>query len=118
MQVGHFSAWFVPGAFVVLAAGVIRLSYFNVFGPLDDSTYQGLSLDNNIYVLALLFAFERLIAAAVFGVVLYGALMVLAALNVASIATPKLGGRWYFVVIVYAVVLSLVFAVQLLPADL
>jgi len=118
MQVGHLSAWFVPGAFAVLAAGVIRLSYFNVFGPLDDSTYQGLSLDNNIYVLALLFAFEPLIGETVFAVVLYAALMVLAALNVASIATPKRGGRWYFVVIAYAVVLSLVFAVQLLPADL
>ena len=49
MRVGNLSPWFVPGAFVVLATGVIRLSYFNVFGPLDDSTYRGLSLDNNIY---------------------------------------------------------------------
>ena len=80
--------------------------------------YRGLSLDNNIYVLALLFVFEPLVSAAVFAVVLYVALMVLAALNVASIETPKLGGRWYYVVIGYAVVLSLVFASQLLPADL
>ena len=49
---------------------------------------------------------------------LYAALMMLAALNVGPIETPKLGGRWYYAVIVYALVLSLVFAVQLLPADL
>ena len=46
-------------------------------------------------------------------VVLYVALMVLAALNVASIATPKLGGRWYYLVVGYALVLSGVFARQL-----
>ena len=113
LRVGHLSAWFLPGAFVVLAAGVIRLSYFNVFGPLDDSTYRGLSLDNNIYVLALLFAFEPLIAEAVFAVVLYGALLALAALNVAPIATPKLGGRWYYVVILFALALSGVYGLEM-----
>ena len=37
LSVGDFSAWFVPGAFVILAAGAIRLSYFNVFGLLGGS---------------------------------------------------------------------------------
>ncbi len=113
MRVGHLSPWFVPGAFVVLAAGVIRLSYFNVFGPLDDFTYRGLSLDNNIYVVALLFIFEPLVSATVFAIVLYVALMLLAALNVASIETPKLGGRWYFVVILFALVLTGVYGLEL-----
>ena len=39
--------------------------------------------------------------------------MVLAALNVAPIETPKLGGRWYYAVILYALVLSAVYALQL-----
>jgi CDP-diacylglycerol--serine O-phosphatidyltransferase len=114
LSVGHFSPWFVPGAFVILATGVIRLSYFNVFGLLDDATYRGLALDNNVLVLALLFIFEPLVGATFFAIVLYVALMVLAALNVAPIKTPKLGGRWYYAVILYALVLSGIYALQLL----
>ena len=114
LSVGRFSPWFVPGAFVILATGVIRLSYFNVFGLLDDSTYRGLALDNNVLVLALLFVFEPLVGQALFALILYVALLVLAALNVAPIATPKLGGRWYYVVIGYALGLSAVYGWQLL----
>jgi hypothetical protein len=39
--------------------------------------------------------------------------MVLAAFNVASIETPKLGGRWCYAVILYALVLSGVYGWQL-----
>jgi CDP-diacylglycerol--serine O-phosphatidyltransferase len=113
LSVGDFSSWFVPGAFVILATGVIRLSYFNVFGLLDASTYRGLALDNNVLVLALLFVFEPLVGATLFAIVLYVTLLVLAALNVAPIKTPKLGGRWYYAVIVYALVLSGIYALQL-----
>ena len=114
LSVGRFSPWFVPGAFVILATGVIRLSYFNVFGLLDDSTYRGLALDNNVLVLALLFVFEPVVGMTIFAIVLYVGLMVLAALNVAPIETPKLGGRWYYAVILYALVLSAVYGWQLL----
>ena len=113
LSAGRFSPWFVPGAFMILATGVIRLSYFNVFGLLDDSTYRGLALDNNVLVLALLFVFEPVVGMTIVAIVLYVALMVLAALNVAPIATPKLGGRWYYAVILYALVLSGVYGWQL-----
>ena len=113
LSVGDISPWFIPGAFVILATGVIRLSYFNVFGLLDDATYRGLPLDTNVLILALLFVFEPLVDATIFALVLYVALLLLAALNVASIETPKLGGRWYYAVIGYALVLSGVYAWQL-----
>jgi len=113
LSVGDFSPWFIPGAFVILAAGVIRLSHFNVFGLLDDATYRGLALDNNVLALALLFVFEPLVGVTIFAIVIYVALLVLAALNVAPIETPKLGGRWYFAVIGYALVLSAVYGWQL-----
>jgi CDP-diacylglycerol--serine O-phosphatidyltransferase len=113
LSLGRFSVWFVPGAFVVLATGVIRLSYFNVFGLLGESTYRGLALDNNVIVVALLLVFEPLVGRGVFAIVLYVALMALAGLNVAPIETPKLGGRWYYAVILYALVLSVVFGWQL-----
>ncbi len=113
LSVGRFGPWFIPGAFVALAAGVIRLSYFNVFGLLDDSTYRGLALDNNVIVLALLFVLEPALGLTTFATVLYVVLMALAVLNVAPIGTPKLGGRWYFAVIAYALVLTAVYAWQL-----
>ena len=113
LSVGRFGPWFVPGAFVILATGVIRLSHFNVFGLLDDSTYRGLALDNNVIVLAALFVFEPVIGRTFFAIVLYVVLMVLAALNVASIETPKLGGRWYYAVLLYALLLSAVYGWQL-----
>jgi CDP-diacylglycerol--serine O-phosphatidyltransferase len=113
LSVGRFSPWFVPGAFLIVATGIIRLSYFNVFGLVDDSTYRGLALDNNVIILALLFVFEPVIGLTIFAIVLYAALMVLAALNVAPIETLKLGGRWYYAVVLYALVLSGVFGWQL-----
>ena len=113
LSVGRFSPWFVPGAFLIVATGVIRLSYFNVFGLVDDSTYRGLALDNNVIILALLFVFEPVIGLTTFAIVLYAALMVLATLNVAPIETLKLGGRWYYAVVLYALVLSGVFGWQL-----
>jgi len=113
LSVGRFSPWFVPGAFLIVGTGVIRLSYFNVFGLVDDSTYRGLALDNNVIIFALLFVFEPVIGLTTFAIVLYAALMVLATLNVAPIETLKLGGRWYYAVVLYALVLSGVFGWQL-----
>jgi archaetidylserine synthase len=113
LSVGQFSPWFIPGAFVVLATGVIRLSYFNVFGLLDGSTYRGLALDNNVLVLGLLFVLEPALGQMTFSVALYVALIVLAAFNVAPIKTPKLGGRWFYAVILYALLLTGIYCWQL-----
>jgi archaetidylserine synthase len=114
LSVGGFRPEFLPGAAVISTAGVIRLAYFNVFGLADGSTYRGLALDNNVLVVVLLFAFQRVIDAPVFAIVLYVALMVLALLNVAPIRTPKFGDRWYFAMIAFALGASALFAWQLL----
>lgn len=113
LSAGDWALWGLPGAFVVLASGAVRLSYFNVFGLIDGATYRGLPLDTNVLVLALLVTFEPLVGQTAFVVALYVALLLLAALNLASIETPKLGGRWYYVVIAYALVLSGVYLLQL-----
>ncbi|MDX2479584.1 MAG: CDP-alcohol phosphatidyltransferase family protein, partial [Desulfuromusa sp.] len=83
LSYGHFSPWYIPGAFIIVATGVIRLSYFNVFGLVDKSTYWGLALDNNVIILAFLFLFDGLVSPAVFGPIIYALLMALSALNVA-----------------------------------
>ena len=114
LSYGNFSPWYIPGAFVIVAIGVIRLSYFNVFGLVDKSTYWGLALDNNVIILAFLFLFESFVSPVVFGPVLYVLLMVLSALNVAPIKTPKFAGRWYYAITLYTLVLTLIYSWKLL----
>jgi phosphatidylserine synthase len=101
LSYGQFSPWFLPGAFIIVATGVIRLSYFNVFGLVDNSTYMGLALDNNIIILVFVFLFNGFISHTAFAIVLYVLLMVLATLNVAPIKTPKFAGRWHYALITH-----------------
>ncbi len=113
LSYGHFSPWLLPGAFIIVAPGVLRLSYFNVFGLVDESNYMGLALDNNIIALTCFFLFDGMVDSAIFSVALYCLLMILAALNVAPIRTPKFAGRWYYILIVYSLALSIIYGWQL-----
>ncbi|WP_321367116.1 CDP-alcohol phosphatidyltransferase family protein [uncultured Desulfuromusa sp.] len=114
LSYGNFSPWYIPGAFVIVASGVIRLSYFNVFGLVDKSTYWGFPLDNNVIILVFLFLFDGLISPAIFGLVLYLLLMVLAALNVAPIKTPKFAGRWYYFITGYTLLFTILYGFKML----
>ena len=109
LSYGQYSPWFVPGAFAILSTGVLRLSYFNVFGLMDESTYIGLAIDNNGLVLAFVFLLDGLVGRGTFSVILYITLLALAAMNVAPIRTPKLTGGWYYGLAVYALVMTAVF---------
>lgn len=115
LSIGGFSPCFLPGAFVIVAAGVLRLSYFNVFGMVGKSTYMGLALDNNALILTFTFVFIGMLGQALAAVVLYIMLMTLAALNVAPIRTPKLvGNRWYFALTMYTLIITVIYGRQLL----
>ncbi len=114
LSYGEFSLWFLPGAYVIVAAIAIRLSYFNVFGLNDDSTYMGLAADNNGIIFSLVFLVEGLISKTSFSVVLYIVCLSIAALNVAPIRTPKLAGRWFYVLIVLVLGLTAVYGSRLL----
>lgn len=116
LSYGHFSPWFLPGAFIIVATGVLRLSYFNVFGLVEESTYMGLALDNNVIILVFAFLFNGLISHIAFSIFIYILLMMLAAMNVAPIKTPKFAGRWYYALIAYTVILSAIFGWQLMHA--
>ena len=109
LSYGNFNPWFLPGAFLLIAASAIRLSYFNVFGMIDSHTYKGLALDNNMILLAFLFLFERIFIRNVFSIVLYVFLMVMMVLNIATIKTPKFTGKWFYVLIVYTVVMTVLY---------
>ncbi len=113
LSYGHFSPWFLPGAFVIVATGVLRLSYFNVFGLVETSTYMGLALDNNVIILVFVFLLNGILSQTAFAVFLYILLMLLAAFNVASIKTPKFAGRWYYALMLYTVVITALYGWQL-----
>ena len=114
LSYGHFSLWFLPGAFIIVATGVLRLSYFNVFGLIGKSTYMGLALDNNVIILVFAFLLNGILSHTVFSVFLYVLLMLLATLNVASIKTPKFAGRWYYALILYTLVITAIYGWELL----
>jgi len=116
LSYGDFSPWFIPGAFCVAAAGALRLSHFNVFGLVRESTYQGLAIDNNGLILTSLFVFDGFISSSVFAALLYITILALAILNVAPIRTPKLNGGWYYGITAYTLLLTLFFGRQLLHA--
>jgi phosphatidylserine synthase len=113
LSVGEFSPWFIPGAFALVAAGVLRLSYFNVFDLEDESTYLGLPIDHNVIFLALVFLLEGHISRTAFAIVLYAAIVMLAALSVMPFRVPKVGGRWYYVFAVFVVSLTAVYGWRL-----
>ena len=114
LSYGQFSPWFLPGAFIIVAASAIRLSYFNVFGLVDKSTYMGLALDNNIIIMAFAFLFNGLISQTAFTIVLYALIVALAFLNVSPVRTHKFAGRWYYAIIAYTLVLTVIYLRQLL----
>ena len=109
LSYGEFSPWFLPGAFVIVAATAIRLSYFNVFGMIDDSTYMGMAVDNNGLILAFAFLFDGVFSQTIFSVIIYTICMCMAVLNVAPIRTPKFTGGWFYVLTVYALGLTAIY---------
>ena len=93
LSVGKFDPIFLVGAFIMLAASAIRLSFFSTFGLSSESKYTGLALDNNNIALVFIFIFEGIFSAEIFSVILYISSLGLAALNVSQIKTPKLSGK-------------------------
>jgi phosphatidylserine synthase len=93
LSYGKFDPIFLPGAFLMLAASAIRLSYFSTFGLVDGSKYTGLALDNNNLILVCIFLFESTFSPGAFPAILYVSCLALAALNVSQIKTPKLSGN-------------------------
>lgn len=109
LSYGNYNIWFLPGAFIIIASSAIRLTYFNVYGLIDSKTYKGFPLDNNVLILAFVFLFEGFFKTATFSITIYALMMLLSALNLSSIATPKFGGRWVYALVVYVLALTIIY---------
>ncbi len=114
LSYGEFSPLFLPGAFLIIAACAIRLSYFNLFGLNDDSSYMGMAVDNNGIILAFVFLFESVFSQTIFSVIIYIIVITMAALNVAPIRTPKHTGTWFYVLTAYVLGLTAIYGWMLL----
>jgi len=93
LSYGHFEPIYLVGAFIMVAAAAIRLSYFSTYGLAGGTKYTGLALDNNSLILVFIFLFESFFTHEAFSIVLYISGVGLAILNVSEIKTPKLSGN-------------------------
>ena len=94
---GGFGAAYVPGAFALVGAAALRLSYFNVHGLDEGATrYVGLPTDQVIVAFAAVMLLDGPLGRELFPLVLYGSAMALVALMVSPLRIPKLtGGPFY-----------------------
>ncbi len=107
LSYGKFEAIYLIGAFIMLAASAIRLSYFSTFGLAGGTKYTGLALDNNNIIIVFIFLFEGLFSNGNFAIFLYVSGVSLAALNVSQIKTPKLSGSRINVILLAAYTLGI-----------
>jgi phosphatidylserine synthase len=108
LSYGDFSAWYVPGAFLLVAAAALRLSYFNVHGLGSTAThYTGLPTDLALLTFSTLMLFEAVIGLEAFRVFLYAGTLGLVALMVSPYRVRKLEGTWYYLLPVLASLIAL-----------
>jgi len=93
LSYGQFEPIFLIGAFIMVAAAAIRLSYFSTYGLAGGTKYTGLALDNNSLILVAIFLLEGVVSHETFTTIFYLSGVTLALLNVSEIKTPKLSGN-------------------------
>ena len=116
LSYGKFEPIFLVGAFIMMAAAAIRLSYFSTYGLAGGTKYTGLALDNNSLILVSVFLLEGLVGNGTFTIILYLSGVGLAMLNVSEIKTPKLSGnpRNVYLLAAYTLGITAVYSWKLL----
>ncbi len=113
---GGLDLYLLPVAAFFIVAGVARMVRNTVDGGFSETTYRGLSSDNNIVILATVFVFEPAFSTGAFAVVLAATLTVTGLLNLSEIPVPKVTGRGYFGVAAWTVVIAAVLVGRLVAA--
>lgn len=107
LSYADYNPWFIPGAFAIIAACAIRLSYFNMYGLTGGKTYTGLAVDNTGLIVSFAFVFESVFGQTFFPIGLLILLMVVVAFNLAPIQTPKFSSKMIYGVAVYVIALTI-----------
>ena len=116
LSYGKFEPIFLVGAFIMMAAAAIRLSYFSTYGLAGGTKYTGLALDNNSLILVAVFLLEGLVSNGTFTIILYLSGVGLAILNVSEIKTAKLSGnpRNVYLLAAYTLGITAIYSLQLI----
>ncbi len=116
LSYGHFGPIYLIGAFIMIAAAAIRLSYFSTYGLAGGTKYTGLALDNNSLILVSIFLLEGIVSHGTFSIILYISGVTLAILNVSEIKTPKLSGnpRNVYLLGAYTLGITAIYGLQLI----
>lgn len=116
LSYGKFEPIFLVGAFIMMAAAAIRLSYFSTYGLAGGTKYTGLALDNNSLILVSVFLLESFLSNGTFTIVLYLSGVGLAILNVSEIKTPKLSGnpRNVYLLAAYTLGITVIYSLKLI----
>jgi len=116
LSYGNFEPIYLIGAFIMLAAAAIRLSYFSTYGLAGGTKYTGLALDNNSLILVAIFLLEGIVTHGTFSIILYISGVGLAILNVSEIKTPKLSGnpRNVYLLGAYTLGITAIYGLQLI----
>ncbi|MDL2403472.1 CDP-alcohol phosphatidyltransferase family protein [Rhizobium mayense] len=88
-----FSGPALLAALCLVLSGALRLAYFSTFGLDEDGFGRGLPLNNDVFVLAILFAADHYLRIRHLGVALIGAAFVLSGLHLASFRFPGTGTK-------------------------
>ncbi|WP_324171851.1 CDP-alcohol phosphatidyltransferase family protein [Sulfurimonas sp.] len=116
LSYGKFEPIFLVGAFIMMTAAAIRLSYFSTYGLAGGTKYTGLALDNNSLILVSVFLLEGFVSNETFTIILYMSGVGLAILNVSEIKTPKLSGnpRNVWLLAIYTLGITAIYSLNLL----
>jgi CDP-diacylglycerol--serine O-phosphatidyltransferase len=107
LSYSNYNPWYLPGAFAIIAACAIRLSYFNIFGLTDGKTYTGLAVDYNGLIVSLFFLIESFFGPEVYSEGFYILIMVVAILNLSPIQIPKFSKKFLIGILAYVIALTI-----------
>jgi len=113
---GALDLYLLPVASFFVVAGVACMARNTVEGGFSETSYRGLSSDNNIVILASVFLLEPMFGGTTFANVLAVALVVTGLLNLSTIPVPKITGRGYYAVAFWTVAVATVLVVRLVTA--
>lgn len=116
LSYGKYEPILLAGAFIIIAASALRLSYFNTYGLSGGSKYTGMALDSNNIILVFIFLLESILSEGTFTIILYVSILAIAALNVSKIKTPKLSGNPInvYILVIYILVITGIYIWKLL----
>lgn len=110
---GSLGLRLLPVAVFFVLAGVVRMARNTVEGGFSETSYRGLSSDNNIVILATLFLIEPVGSGSTFANILAVVLLATGLLNLSNIPVPKVTGRGYYAVASWTILVATALGVRL-----